>query len=352
VTAPERDPQDVARTLASWFERVRGVTDVEITDVKIPGSTGFSNETILFAARWSDGGDQVSRELVARIAPSSYRVFPDDTFELQFHVMGDLAPSPVPTAAVHWLERDEAWFGQPFWIMERVRGLIPTDTPPYACAGWLADATVDEQARAWASGIEALAAIHNLPLDQLAGAAEHLIPANDPTLAEIERYESFLAWAEDGEPHELARRTLQWLRANQPPAPASGPALVWGDSRLSNLVYRDFEVVAVLDWEMATIGDPLLDLGWWIFCDDTLTTGVGFKRLPGFDSAAATARRWSELTGRSTDALDYFLVFAGLRFTVIMLRMGKLLIDIGLVPPTFPYDNHISQGLAKQLARV
>jgi aminoglycoside phosphotransferase (APT) family kinase protein len=352
VTAPERDPQDVARTLGSWFEQVRGVTGVEVANVRIPGSTGFSNETILFDASWSEAGARQSSELVARIAPSSYRVFPDDTFELQFQVMDDLAPSPVPTAAVHWLERDAQWFGQPFWIMERVHGDIPTDTPPYACAGWLADATVGEQARAWTSGIEAMAAIHNLPLDQLPGATEHLIRATDPTLAEIERYERFLAWAEDGVPHELARDALQWLRKQQPPAPGLGPTLAWGDARLSNLVYRDFEVVAVLDWEMATIGDPLLDLGWWIFCDDTLTTGVGFERLPGFEPAAATATRWSALTGRSTDALDYYLVFAGLRFTVIMLRMGKLLVEMGLVPPTFPYDNHISQGLAKHLARV
>jgi aminoglycoside phosphotransferase (APT) family kinase protein len=352
VTAPERDPQDVARTLGSWLERERGLTDVEIANVKIPGSTGFSNETILFDATWSDGGARHAHELVARIAPSSYRVFPDDTFELQFHVMDDLAASSVPTAAVHWLERDEHWFGQPFWIMERVDGLIPTDAPPYASAGWLADATFDEQARAWTSGIEALAAIHNLPLDQLAGAAEHLETDHDTTLAEIERYERFLEWAEDGVPHELARTALQWLRNHQPPAPEAGPTLVWGDSRLSNLVYRNFEVVAVLDWEMATIGDPLLDLGWWIFCDDTLTTGVGYPRLPGFDSAEVTAQKWSALTGRSTHALDYYLVFAGLRFTVIMLRMGKLLIDIGLVPPTFPYDNHISQGLAKQLRRA
>ena len=68
--------------------------------------------------------------------------------------------------------------------------------------------------------------------------------------------------------------------------------------------------------------------------------------------AEGTARSWSELTGRATDALDYYLVFAGLRFTVIMVRMGKLLVDMGLLPPTFPYDNHISRGLAQQLARV
>ena len=65
-----------------------------------------------------------------------------------------------------------------------------------------------------------------------------------------------------------------------------------------------------------------------------------------------TRPRWASLTGRATDALDYFLVFAGLRFTVIMLRMGKLLAEMEFVPRTFPYDNLVSQGLERQLRRV
>jgi aminoglycoside phosphotransferase (APT) family kinase protein len=231
--------------------------------------------------------------------------------------------------------------------MERVRGDIPTDNPPYACAGWLADSRTEDQSRAWTSGIAAMAAIHELDLGDLYGSRRAL-----GTVSELERYERFLRWAEGDEPHPLARDAMTWLLDNQPPAPERGPALVWGDARLSNLVYRDFDVVAVLDWEMATIGDPLLDLAWWLFADDTLTRGSGFERLPGFATRDATAAEWAVRTGRATDSLDYYLVFAGLRFTVIMLRMGKLLAEMGLVPPMFPYDNLVSQGLARQLARV
>jgi aminoglycoside phosphotransferase (APT) family kinase protein len=54
--------------------------------------------------------------------------------------------------------------------------------------------------------------------------------------------------------------------------------MVWGDARLSNLIYRDFEVAAVLDWEMSGIGDPLPDLGWWLFADGALTTGSAQDR--------------------------------------------------------------------------
>ena len=100
---------------------------------------------------------------------------------------------------------------------------------------------------------------------------------------------------------------------------------------------------------MTALGDPLLDLGWWIFSDQTLTTGSGCTRLPGFPSARETAEYWRARTGRSTDALDYFMLFAGLRFTVIMLRIGSLLFDIGVVPSTFAYDNLVSAALDELL---
>ena len=61
---------------------------------------------------------------------------------------------------------------------------------------------------------------------------------------------------------------------------------MWGDARLGNQMSRDGEIVAVLDWEMVALGDPRIDLGWWIFCDDVLSTGTGGSRLPGFPSAS------------------------------------------------------------------
>lgn len=84
----------------------------------------------------------------------------------------------------------------------------------------------------------------------------------------------------------------EWDRSNgrdQRPERAQGPTLVWGDARFSNLVYRDFEVVAVLDREMATIADPMLDPGWGIFADETLTRGSGLERIPGFEPRDDTA---------------------------------------------------------------
>jgi aminoglycoside phosphotransferase (APT) family kinase protein len=346
----ERDPVTTAATLTRWLGEVAGVADPAVGGVSIPVSTGWSNETILFEASWGAHGERRERSLVARIAPSGHRVFPDDTFQRQHAVMHALATkSDVPMPPLHWIDRDPVWFGQPFWIMDRVHGDIPSDAPPYASRGWLHDASPEQQAQAWHAGIDAMARVHRVRIDDL-DLPKDALPAVDDTLVDhLDHYERFLTWAEDGRTYPLARQALDVLRAERPPAPAEGPALVWGDARLSNLVFRDYDVVAVLDWEMCGIGDPLEDLGYWLFADWALTRGSNCERLPGFPSQEETAVRWSVATGRSADALSYYELFGALRFTVIMLRMGKLLEDIGFVPASFAEDNLISRGLSELL---
>lgn len=348
----ERDPVATARRLEEWLTEVGGFADVHVDDVSIPGSTGWSNETVLFDARWRDGDDLVARRLVARIAPAEYSVFPDDTFASQFAIMQALAThTDVPVAEVHWFEPSSDWFGKEFWIMARVDGDIATDTPHYAAAGWLHDATPADQERAWWAGIEAMAAVHRVDVATLGpiGVRDGAGSVAGSVAEQLDFCERFLTWAEDGTTFPLARQALDVVRLDAPADPAEGPALSWGDSRFSNLIFRDLEVAAVLDWEMASLGDPLLDVGWWLFADDALTQGMGAERLPGFPSAEATGARWSELTGRSADALGWYELLAAVRFATIMLRMGKLLHGMGLVPDTFPHDNLISQALDQRL---
>jgi aminoglycoside phosphotransferase (APT) family kinase protein len=352
-----RDPAHTAATLERWLADVAGVVEPSISNVSIPTTTGFSNETIMVDAAWGSaesgrGGARCPHRLVVRIAPSGYRVFPDETFRRQYAVMHGLVGHPgVPMARIHWLEEDPAWFGQAFWVMDRVDGRIPSDAPPYASGGWLHDASVADQRQVWWSGIDAMAALHSVDLDAL-NLAAGTFDGGGTLESHLDHYERFLAWGEEGEPFELGRRALDVLRRDRPPEPAEGPCLIWGDARLSNLVYRGVDVAAVLDWEMCGIADPLQDLGYWIFADHALTLGSGCVRLPGFASASETAARWSAATGRSTEAIGYYELFGGFRFTVIMLRMGRLLTEMGLVPPAFARDNLISQGLALLLDRI
>jgi aminoglycoside phosphotransferase (APT) family kinase protein len=346
----QRDPEETTAVLERWLRTVADREDARVHDLSIPASTGFSNETILFNATWRERGASRRQELVARIAPSGHLVFPDDTFVWQHAVMSALAErTPVPVPDIHWLEPDTSWFGQPFWIMDRVRGDIATDNPPYATAGWLHDAASEPQARAWWSGIDAMVQIHRVDLPDLCLRAEFLPQPREALAWHLDHWARYMRWAEHGTPFPLGRRALEVLRRNRPPEPAEGNAMLWGDARFSNLIYRDFSVVAVLDWELAGVGDPLMDLAWWLFCDDALTRGIGAERLPGFPEGEETARYWSTATGRSASDLGYHDLFAAYRLSLILLRIGKLLAGLGLVPEGFDQDNHISGALEARL---
>ena len=347
-----RDPDETLDRLRTWLTDVAGLPDVTVDHLEIPASTGFSNETILFDATWNDEhGTPAVHHLVARIAPQAHTVFLEANFESQFRVMQALAEhTDVPMPEMLWFEPDPAWFGSSFWIMVRVDGIAPADAPHYSVEGWLRDATADEQSRVWWNGIAALAAVHNL--DWRALGLEFLDDAarGEPALEQqLTYYAESLEWAELGEPHPGARAALEWLWANRPESDPAQVTITWGDSRLANQMFRDGEVVAVLDWEMVALGDPRIDLGWWLFCDEVLTRSAGQERLPGFPSQDETVARWEELTGRSGADLHWFLVFAGLRFTVVMLRLGTLLHDMGVVPEPFGYDNDICRALDELL---
>ncbi len=352
-----RDQDQTVAQLQRWLGEVAGLEGVTVDHLEIPGSTGFSNETILFDATWNDGGAPTVHHLVARIAPQAHTVFLEANFETQFRVMQAIAEqTDVPVPEMLWFEGDPSWFGSSFWIMRRVDGIAPSDAPHYSVDGWLRDASPEAQSTVWWNGIAALAAVHNL--DWRALGLERLDDSarGEPALEQqLTYYVESLEWAEQaeqGRPHAGARAALAWLHAHRPESDPEEVTITWGDSRLANQMFRDGEVVAVLDWEMVALGDPRIDLGWWLFCDEVLTRSAGQARLPGFPSRDETVARWEELTGRRGDDLHWFLVFAALRFTVVMLRLGTLLHDMGIIPEPFGYDNDISRALDELMGRA
>jgi aminoglycoside phosphotransferase (APT) family kinase protein len=342
-----RDLDETADSLRAWLTEVGGMQHVAVDHLEIPGGTGFSNETILFDAIWDEDGEAVVHHLVARIAPQDYTVFLEANFETQFRVMDALTRhTDVPMPEMLWFEADPSWFGSPFWIMARVEGAAPGDAPHYSIEGWLRDLPPGEQTRVWWNGVGALASVHNLDWRALGLEMLDDEARGEPALEQqLAYYAESLEWAEQGTPHPGGRAALEWLRAHRPESDPDQVAITWGDARLANQMFRDGEVVAVLDWEMVALGDPRIDLGWWLFCDEVLTRSAGQGRLPGFPSREETVARWEELTGRSGADLHWFLVFAGLRFTVVMLRLGSLLHEMGVVPEPFGYDNDICRAL-------
>lgn len=349
-----RDPEATSAILAGWLAgHIDGATAVSVNNLEAPPTNGFSSETIIFDASWhGTGGGEHHRRFVARVAPTGYTVFLDPDFIGQCRVMRTVAESTgVPMPSVLGIEEDVSLLGAPFAVMECVDGAVPTDNPPYASGGWLIEASSSEQERLWWSGIEAMAGIHTVDwsmhgLDFLDDGRRGR-PGLDQQLA---YYRDFADWATAGRPQPVTSATRAWLEANRPPE--DGPvSLLWGDSRIGNMIFDDFECVAVLDWEMTCLGQAEMDLGWWLYFDRQFTTALSLDRPAGFPTRETTIARYGELLGREMRHVDYYEVFAGYRFALILARLAGLLRETDILPmdSDFETNNLATQLLATML---
>lgn len=322
----QRDPEVTREVLSRWLEpRLPGAS---VSAVQTPASSGFSAETLIFTA-----GD---RDFVAKVAPTGYQIFPEPRFEEQYRVLGELRARGLPVPEVHWYEPDTSLLGAPFFVMSAARGRAPSDMPPYHQEGWVTEISQGERALLWDNGLKAMAAIHAQPVSGLEFVDQTSYGPTGLT-QRLNYYENYLHWAYGGKV-QVAEEALTWLRANQPSEPRP-PALLWGDSRVGNILFVDGEVSAVLDWEMVTLGQPEEDLAWYLYLDRHHSEAVNVPRLPGFPSHDETVTRYEELLGRPVDDMRYYEVLSGLKFTVVMARIGQLFINYDLVPADDPFPH-------------
>lgn len=355
-----RDLTATRDVLRSWLSaRVPDATDVEVGELTVPVGAGFTNETLFFDASWRDGGVTTRQSLVLRVKSTGFNLLyrAPEFFEPQYRLMKMLAErTEVPVPAVHWYEADPGYLGAEFFVMDRVDGKAQPDLPPYWQEGWLRDAGADAQGEVWRSAVETVAGINTVDWQGL-GLADivNLYPVGlDGRLA---YYDEALAWVSQDAPNPIAEAGRQWLTTNRPAVPAgeSEPlALSWGDARLGNLIFRDAKVSGVLDWEMASIGHPLQDLGWWFLVErallgDAHTGDPGAPTsLPGFPSKDDTIALWGKLTGLPTDDYAFYEVFAAFRLAVHLQKLGDLFRSFGVIGPDSPWavNNIATQALA------
>lgn len=354
----QRDLAATRDVLRKWLaSRVDGASEVEVSELTKPAGAGFTNETLFFDASWRADGVAERRELALRVKTTEFNLLyrAPEFFEPQYRLMKTLAErTEVPVPATHWFEEDESYLGAPFFVMDRVEGRVQPDVPPYWQQGWLRDADPDQQAGLWDSAVRTVASINTL--DWRAAGLDEVFTLYPPGFdGRLAYYDDALAWASQDEPNPIAEAGREWLLAHRPVHDAGEPlALSWGDARLGNLIYRDFTAYTVLDWEMASIGHPLQDLGWWFLCERALLgdahTGddVDPRSLPGFPAKEASLARWAELTGLSTADYAFYEVFAGFRFAVHLQRLGALFKSFGVIAPDSPWsvNNIATQALA------
>ena len=332
-----RDPELARRDLARWLaQHLPEAETVAVTRFEQPRTSGFSNETILFDVETTRGCELRRLELVARVAPARYVLFPDHDLDLQRRMLEVLAPTEVPVPRVLWHgEAEGSPFGARFFVMERIEGRAADDTPPYTRKGWLFDATPAQQRRVYVEGLRQLVRVAALDWEALG--VDFLVDPRlgPPGLAqELAYWEGFLAWVLEGRQHALLEETLAWLRAHAPPEGAL--RLSWGDSRPGNVLYRDFRAVAVLDWEMASLSPREADLGFWLAYQEFQSTGYGLPELPGFPDRSEALALYEELAGVRAQHVEWWELFGIFRLGVILVRLRDMMVRTGVVAADAP----------------
>lgn len=326
MTHSSFDLDTVHARLADWVVRqLPGASHIALSPLKRPGA-GISNETYFFDLQWRLGDEAFSKHLVIRWPPTGFTAFPRHAYDMarQFRLLKALAGTAVPVPPVHWMEGDASVIGLPFYIMEKVEGWVPGDFPPYHVAGPLFDASGADRARIWWDAIDTLASIHTMDWQQV-GLAFLGVPGGGKDFMERQ-----IAWYDEvfalnGEPMPpILATTRDWLLANSFAPKHIG--LCWGDARLGNMLMRDHKVAAVLDWEMACIGDPESDLGWFAHIDWATSVGRAkgaFPRMTGLPDMATTMAHYEQVSGRKVEHLHYYEVFATWRMAILFTRIEQ-----------------------------
>ena len=346
-----RDEAKTRAALGRWLGRVSGADAVYVGELEMPQASGFSNETLMFDASLRTGAETVTRRLVARIRPTGYAVFPEYDMSLQYKCMQLVADqTDVPVPPLLGYEADEAILGQPFYVMERVEGRVPSDSPPYVEEGWVLDASPADQERLYRSSLEALAGIATIVADKAPFLDRSAY--GPPGLAQqVAYYEMAFAWALKGRSSPIAEAATTWLHEHLPPDPP--PNVVnWGDSRPGNMMYDDsFRPAAVLDWEMAALGPAEVDLGYWLMMMDYHPSASGVPPLVGFLGREETIDLYGELIGRPLRDVEVYEMFAWYRFAMVLIRVSDELIAAGQLPPEmgFAFTSPAMQALATRL---
>ncbi|HEY8215505.1 MAG TPA: phosphotransferase family protein [Acidimicrobiia bacterium] len=282
-----------------------------------PGS-GMSNDTILTDADWGDG----TRRIVVRLTPSGRPLFPRYDLAGQVAVLGALgAGSAVPVPRVLWWEPDPAPLGRPFYVMEHVDGRIPPDG--HLFDGWVKDLAPAEQSTLLGGALDVLARIHEVDLagDRAFEVLDRPEHGPAPLDQELGWWRAYLEWAAGGDHLASLEDAHARLVASRPPAEDVARGLVWGDARLGNLVVDDsLRPVAVLDWEMAVLGPPELDLGWYLFLERTARQFA--DQLPGFPEPHELVDAYGHRLGRPLRHVAWFEAWSGFRTACIQVRMA------------------------------
>jgi aminoglycoside phosphotransferase (APT) family kinase protein len=302
----------------SLQERLQSFLGGEFTNpVTVTGlermAGGVSRETWSFDLIERRGRGQARQELVLRMDPE--KPFLAGSRDTEFRVMRLAAARGVPVPEVLWGSEDKGILGKSFFIMRRVAGESRVNRlqnePRFAGA----------KEKIVAQLGEALARIHRIPPEQISAEIPEL-PRLPPAKAVRNQEQIYRGQAVD--PHPVLELAFRWLHAHAPPT--GSMALVHGDYRVGNVIFDEGGLRAVLDWEVANLGDPMDDVAWmalrsWRGGQDHLPIGgVGTREtFHGAYERAGGAKIEPE-------AMVFWDIYAHVRWAVVtVLELGGFL---------------------------
>lgn len=314
---------------AGWIDRSRAVRQGEELDLarlqaylsaQVPEldgpvvveqfPSGHSNLTYLLRIR--------DRELVLRRPPFGAKIKTAHDMKREYHILSHLVSvyPKVPHPVLYC--EDESVLGAPFYVMERLKGIILRAAAPKGLE--LAPAlmrTLSENL------VDNLVEIHRV--DYAAAGLGELGHAEGYVRRQIEGWTGRYQKARTDDIPNI-ERAAAWLAEHMPPE--AGASLIHNDYKYDNLVLdpdNPAHIIGVLDWEMATIGDPLMDLGttlgYWVDPDDPppmLALPFGLTTLPGNLSRQELAQRYAEKSGYDLAHILFYYVYALFKIAVIV----------------------------------
>ena len=280
----------------------------EVTIRQFP--SGFSNLTYLVTVG--------EREMILRRPPFGKKPKTGHDMAREFRILTALKPvfpyCPEPLAFCD----DPSVMGCPFYVMERIRGIIIRKKIPEGIA------MTPTQARALSENlIRVLCELHAVDV-RAAGLSDF----GKPEGYVKRQVEGWIGRYRDARTPDAPdfEGVMEWLVAKMPPD-TDRPTVIHNDYKFDNVVLNPTDplrIIGVLDWEMATVGDPLMDLGnsiaYWVERDDpdhVQSIRMMATNVEGMLTRREQVRLYGEITGRNVEGFDYYHIFGLFRLAVI-----------------------------------
>lgn len=308
---PLVDEARLARYLAGQLPSPLPTTSLTATKVGL----GHSNETFVIE-RKTEGGQ--AEEWILRRPPRGPLLPTAHDVGREYRLISGLINTSLPVPRPILFCADESVLGAPFYLMEKIPGIVVRSSVPEVFANPAGRAEMAEEL------IQILVRLH--AVDWKAAGLETLGKPEGYLERQLKRWTGQLDKSRHRPLPELDT-VSEWLKKNLPVSPPA--TIVHGDFRIDNVMYAPrppARILAVVDWEMATLGDPLADLGYllsnWREKGDPppiFEQDLGhITEETGFPSRAEVAARYAELSGRAVENLKFYEVLAIWKLAILL----------------------------------